>query len=73
VSEEGNSEALRAAVGAEPPAGLVERLTAEQLGTLAAKVTEVRTAQSRALARATEDALGHVPRILRGAVQRILP
>jgi hypothetical protein len=68
----GNGEALRKAVGTQPPQGLVDALDEEHVDTLAQLVTRARASQTRALERAGDDALRHVPWILRKAVEKIL-
>jgi cytochrome c553 len=72
MAEPQGLQALRAATGAEPPAGLVQQLSDADLAQLAALVDEARRAQATALARAGEDALRHVPRLLRVAIERAL-
>ena len=63
---------LREAVGSEPPGPLVDALDAGQIAALAAEVSAARTRQREALAQAGDDALRHVPKLLRGALQRML-
>jgi hypothetical protein len=72
MQEAGKGDALRAAVGAPPPPGLVDRLESAQIEKLAKLVRDARQSQSEALERAGDDALRHVPRLLRKAVERIL-
>jgi hypothetical protein len=50
----------------------VQQLSDADLAQLAALVDEARRAQATALARAGEDALRHVPRLLRVAIERAL-
>jgi hypothetical protein len=68
----GKGDALAKAVGTPPPQGLVEALDEEQVVALAGLVTRARDSQSNALERAGDDALRHVPWILRKAVEKIL-
>jgi hypothetical protein len=65
-------EPLRTAVGADPPQELVEALDADQIAKLSAQVAEARAKQREAMARAGEEALRHVPKLLRGPLQRML-
>lgn len=65
-------EILRAELGAEPPPGLIDNLDADALIALAGKLREAKEHQSEALDRAIDDALGHLPRLLRMTVERIL-
>lgn len=64
-------EALRAQLGGKLPDGL-RKLDAQQLRHLDEAVREARHRQAKALAAAGDHALGHVPRILRGPVRRIV-
>jgi hypothetical protein len=64
--------ALRDEIGADPPAGLAGVLREDELATLAQAVKVAKQRQSAALERATEDALGHLPGLVRKAVKRIL-
>jgi hypothetical protein len=64
-------EALRKQLNGKVPAGLLE-LEHEQLEHLAQAVHEARRRQAQALAEAGERALGHVPRLLRGPIRRIV-
>jgi hypothetical protein len=67
-----DASALKAELGAEPPRGLVEVLSFEQLLTLAENVDVAKRRQAKALDVAIEDALRHVPFIFRGAVELVL-
>jgi hypothetical protein len=64
------ARALEEQLGAPPPPGIVAALTPAELERLAAVVREARREQRRALARAGEEALRHVPRLLRPAVRK---
>jgi hypothetical protein len=66
------ASALAGELGVEPPAGLVEALSLEQLQTLADSLQTAKRRQSEALDRAIKDALGHVPFVFRGAVELVL-
>jgi hypothetical protein len=72
MGAEDKGEQLRAAVDADPPRALVDALEPDHLDALAAKVTAAREHQREALARAGDDALRHVPKLLRGPLQRML-
>ncbi len=63
---------LEEVLGAEPPPGLAAAVAPEELDRLAAYVREARREQRRAIARAGEEALGHVPRVLRPAVRKVV-
>jgi hypothetical protein len=63
--------ALRAELGAAPPKGL-DALSDDEVADLAAAVHDARRRQSEALARATEDSLRHIPRLLRGPVRKMM-
>jgi type IV secretory pathway VirB2 component (pilin) len=65
-------EELEAALGAPPPPGLAEGVPEAELAALAALVRAARARESAALAEATEGALDHVPRVLRGPIRRIV-
>ena len=67
-----DASGLASELGAEPPPGLLELLTVEELRTLAESLAEAKRRQSQALDEALKDALGHVPFILRGTVELIL-
>ena len=63
---------LRAELGGgDLPAGL-EALPEEALGRLAEMVADLRSRQEREYQRAVEEALSHIPRMLRGSVRRVL-
>jgi hypothetical protein len=64
--------ALEGELGTEPPSGLVEVLSPDQLQTLADSLGTAKRRQSQALDRAIKDALGHVPFVFRGAVELVL-
>jgi hypothetical protein len=64
-------DALRAQLRAEPPAG-VARLTAEELADLTAAIAAAQRRQARALEEAGEQALGHLPKVLRIAVRKVV-
>lgn len=66
-----SNAALRDILGAEPPAGLTVLNDADQQA-LADKLAQAQTAQQAQLRSALEDALRHVPRLLRGTVRRVL-
>lgn len=63
-------EALSAQLGTDLPAG-VRELGDEQLADLAAVIREARRRETVALAQAGEQALRHIPRVLRGPVRRV--
>lgn len=63
--------ALRAELGAAPPKGL-DALSEEQLADLTAAIHDARARDKAALARAMQDALGHIPRLLRGPVRKMI-
>lgn len=62
--------ALTAQLGTDPPGGL-RKLGDEQLADLAAVIREARRREAVALAQAGEQALSHIPRVLRGPVRRV--
>ncbi|MGH2868080.1 MAG: hypothetical protein ACRDNK_11015 [Solirubrobacteraceae bacterium] len=62
---------LRKQLNGKVPAGLGE-LEDHQLEHLAGAVHEARRRQGEALAQAGERALGHVPRLLRGPIRRVM-
>lgn len=70
TSEEGFSE-LRAQLGGTVPEGL-RQLDGEQLQDLADAVKDARRRQAAALAQAGDRALGHIPRLLRGPIRRVV-
>jgi hypothetical protein len=63
--------ALEAELRASPPRA-VKQLSQEQLQDLASAVRDARRRQAAELAAAGEKALGHVPRLLRAPVRRVL-
>jgi hypothetical protein len=63
--------ALRAQLGAAAPDGLAQ-LSDDELGDFLAAVGDARHRQRQALGEAGERALGHIPRLLRGPVRRIV-
>jgi hypothetical protein len=63
---------LRAELDAEPPASLLALLSDEDVTILATLVKDAKHSQSQALQRATDQALSHLPRLVRIAVQRVL-
>ena len=67
-----DASGLASELGAEPPPGLLELLTLEELQALAESLAAAKRRQSQALDGALQDALGHVPFIFRGAVELIL-
>jgi hypothetical protein len=64
-------DALSAQLGEGVPDGL-RRLDDAQLHDLAAAVADARRRHGAAIAAAVEGALGHIPRLLRGPVRRIV-
>jgi hypothetical protein len=64
-------KALAAELRAIPPAGLA-RLSDEQLSELARAVRDARHRQAAELAAAGDRALGHIPRLLRLPIRKIL-
>lgn len=72
--EEVRNEALKAleeqlCAGA-PPA--LARLSSDQLGDLTAAIRAARRRQAAELAVAGDQALGHVPRLLRGPIRKVM-
>lgn len=63
--------ALEAELRASAP-GAIKQLSDDQLQDLAAAVREARHRQAAELTAAGEKALGHVPRLLRAPVRRVL-
>jgi hypothetical protein len=59
-------------LGGEPPPGLVELLSAEELRMLGETLDTAKRRQSMALDAAIQDALGHVPFVFRGTVELLL-
>jgi hypothetical protein len=64
-------KALEKQLRATPPKGLA-CLTDEQLNDLADAVRDARHRQAAELEAAGEQALGHVPKLLRGPIRRVL-
>jgi hypothetical protein len=62
---------LKEQLGEEPPAA-VAQLAPEHLHDLAAAVRDARRRQTAELAAAGEQAFGHVPRLLRGPIRKVL-
>lgn len=71
MSNEAFQALSRALHHAEPPAELAE-LSADQLRELATAVEDVHQHQEEALRQAMEEALSHVPGVLRKSVRRML-
>ena len=63
--------ALRKELGAAPPRTLAE-LAPEQIHDLAEAVAAARRRQATELAAAGDAAFGHVPRLLRGPIRKVL-
>jgi hypothetical protein len=70
VAEDG-LQALEAQLGAAAPEGLA-RLSDAQLRDLAGAVTEARRRQASELAAAGDQALRHIPRLLRVPIRRVM-
>lgn len=69
-----STEAMRALerqLGREAPAGLDE-LADEELRDLEAAIRTARRRQAEALKHAADSALGHIPRLLRGPIRKIM-
>jgi predicted DNA-binding transcriptional regulator YafY len=64
-------EALRVQLGGTAPDGL-RKLSAEQLADLADAIAQARHREAAAIAQASEQALSHIPRVLRGPVRRVV-
>lgn len=64
-------EALRAHLGGAPPPGL-RTLPDIHLADLTDAISEARRRQREALAAAGDRALGHIPRLLRGPIRRVV-
>ncbi len=71
MSKEAFQSLSRALHQAEPPAELAE-LSEDQLNHLAGAIEEVHQHQEQALQQAMEEALSHVPGMLRKSVRRML-
>ena len=72
MAGQGDATGLANELGAEVPRGLVAVLTAPELHMLATSLSQAKWRQSRALDGAIQDALRHVPFVLRGTVELIL-
>ena len=70
--EADGADALRAELGADPPAELLERLDDAELSVLAGLVAAAKDHQVDELARGGEAALGIVPRLLRAPLRGAL-
>jgi hypothetical protein len=69
-----STEPMRALEGqlrANPPSGL-EALAPEELRDLADAIRTARRRQAQALNHAADQALGHIPRLLRGPIRKIM-
>ena len=71
MSKEAGLRALEAQLGDSAPKGL-RRLSGAELEDLGEGVRQARRRQAAALAKAGEQAFGHVPRLLRGPVRKIM-
>jgi hypothetical protein len=56
----------------EPPGAAISALDDEHLAHLAGALHDVRVRQAEALASAAEQAMNHIPRLLRGPVRKIV-
>ena len=65
-------EELSTELGAAPPPGIVAALSDAELERLTAVIRGARRDQTEELRQASEKALDHVPRVLRGIVKRIV-
>jgi hypothetical protein len=65
-------KALEEQLGAKVPKGLAAALSDDELARLADAVRQAREVQARELDKALEDALGHIPRLARGPIRRIV-
>lgn len=63
--------ALAKELRAKPPAGLAS-LSTEELDDLTAAVRAARHEQAAELAAAGEKALGHIPRLIRGPIRKVM-
>lgn len=63
--------ALESQLQAKPPEGL-SPLTGEELEDLAGAVREARHRQAAELQAAGEKAFGHIPRLLRGPIRKVM-
>ncbi len=64
-------EALESQLRAKPPEGL-SSLTGEELEDLAGAVRKARHRQAAELQAAGEKAFGHIPRLLRGPIRKVM-
>lgn len=64
------TDAIQRELATSPPAG-IGRLTGEQQDDLARAIRDAKHRQAAALAAAGEQALGLIPRILRGPIRRM--
>lgn len=71
TGSKGAQPALREAIDAEVPEG-IGAINAEAQNALAALLVEARQAQQQRLQQSLERALGHLPRLLRMPVRRVL-
>jgi hypothetical protein len=65
-------DGLRAELGADPPPGLIAKLDDRAVEHLAGAVRDAKARQRAALTRAENDALRHLPRLLRRAIRTVL-
>lgn len=70
MSTEAALRALKQQLGATPPPG-VRALSEEQLRDLGAAIEQARHRQAAALQEAGDNALGRIPRLLRGPVRKV--
>lgn len=71
MSSEDALKALGAQLGATPPAALAA-LTEDQLADLSNSIRDARRRQAAELHAASEKAFGHIPRLLRGPIRKIV-
>ena len=65
-------KAIEQALGAKVPKGVASSLGDDELLRLATMISAAREQQARELDEALENALGHIPRLMRGAIRRIV-
>jgi hypothetical protein len=65
------SGALARELQARPPAGVLDTLDDAELRALTEMIHAARRRQSAALRAAGDEALGHLPRLVRGAIKRV--
>ena len=65
-------DALRSALGADPPAGIAKLLSEDDSARLAETIRAARARQRDALAAAADGAFNHIPRLLRGPIRKIV-